>query len=284
MCNYLCWRAAEAVGKTGGPRSIAFVHVPNIARGSRRSGKRRRLNLDDLTRAGRRIGHVAVDDAPGDAGLNAVAIATTSDNLLAQALPSVAVILVGDLFYEKQVAELCLSWLRQASTSQIYIGDPGRSYLPKQELRKIAEYSVPVSRDLEDAAKLGLGHIQEADLIRLAHDHLAVFRLLREALDRVVGDLAAPGKPLLEMEDSTSLRLEADVPEAVVGRIMLGEKLPVRISALETELEGVRRARDTVLANISHEFRTPLAAQLASIELLREGLTTRAPEKNEVRL
>ena len=34
----------------------------------------------------------------------------------------------------------------------------------------------------------------------------------------------------------------------------------------------MRRARDSVLANISHEFRTPLAAQLASIELLLEGL------------
>ena len=54
-----------------------------------------------------------------------------------------------------------------------------------------------------------------------------------------VGDLATPGKPLLEMEDSTALRLEADVPEAVVGRLTLGDKLPVRISALETELEGV---------------------------------------------
>ena len=49
----------------------------------------------------------------------------------------------------------------------------------------------------------------------------------------------------------------------------------------ETELEGVRRARDTVLANVSHEFRTPLAAQLASIELLREGLKTAPPEKLE---
>ena len=49
----------------------------------------------------------------------------------------------------------------------------------------------------------------------------------------------------------------------------------------ETELEGVRRARDTVLANVSHEFRTPLAAQLASIELLREGLKTSPPEKLE---
>ncbi len=46
----------------------------------------------------------------------------------------------------------------------------------------------------------------------------------------------------------------------------------VQVIRDETELEGVRRARDSVLANISHEFRTPLAAQLASIELLREGL------------
>jgi membrane fusion protein (multidrug efflux system) len=54
-----------------------------------------------------------------------------------------------------------------------------------------------------------------------------------------VGDLATPGKPLLDMEDSTALRLEADVPEAVVGRLTLGDKLPVRIAALEKELTGV---------------------------------------------
>jgi len=54
-----------------------------------------------------------------------------------------------------------------------------------------------------------------------------------------VGDLATPGKALLDMEDSTALRLEADVPEAVVGKLTLGDKLPVRVSALEKELEGV---------------------------------------------
>jgi len=50
--------------------------------------------------------------------------------------------------------------------------------------------------------------------------------------------------------------------------------LQVQVMRDETELEAVRRARDTVLANISHEFRTPLAAQLASIELLRDGVDT----------
>jgi pyroglutamyl-peptidase len=55
LCNYLCWRAAEAADKTGGPRLAAFVHVPNTARGARRPGKRRRLTLDDLTRTGNSI-------------------------------------------------------------------------------------------------------------------------------------------------------------------------------------------------------------------------------------
>jgi signal transduction histidine kinase len=59
------------------------------------------------------------------------------------------------------------------------------------------------------------------------------------------------------------------------------EGLQVQVIRDETELEAVRRARDTVLANISHEFRTPLAAQLASIELLRDGLHTMSPEARE---
>jgi K+-sensing histidine kinase KdpD len=55
------------------------------------------------------------------------------------------------------------------------------------------------------------------------------------------------------------------------------EGLQVQVIRDETELESVRRARDSVLANISHEFRTPLAAQLASIELLLDNLETMSP-------
>jgi len=57
--------------------------------------------------------------------------------------------------------------------------------------------------------------------------------------DADVGDLAAPGKPLLEMEDPLHLRLEADVPEALVDKVKLGDKLSVRVDALETNLIGV---------------------------------------------
>jgi signal transduction histidine kinase len=44
----------------------------------------------------------------------------------------------------------------------------------------------------------------------------------------------------------------------------------------ETQVEAARRMRDAVLANVSHEFRTPLSAQLASLELLRDRLDEQA--------
>jgi signal transduction histidine kinase/HAMP domain-containing protein len=59
------------------------------------------------------------------------------------------------------------------------------------------------------------------------------------------------------------------------------DELQVQVIRDETELEGVRRARDSVLVNISHEFRTPLAAQLASIELLREGIEAMSREQQK---
>ncbi len=46
----------------------------------------------------------------------------------------------------------------------------------------------------------------------------------------------------------------------------------IQVMRDETEEEATRRLRDAVLANISHEFKTPLSAQLASIEMLLDQL------------
>ena len=88
-----------------------------------------------------------------NAELNQVSLDIRLEDLLQQQPPFADVILVGDLFYEKTLATRCLAWLRQAQEqgAKIFIGDPGRSYLPKEQLEKLAEYNVPVTRDLEDA-------------------------------------------------------------------------------------------------------------------------------------
>ncbi len=51
-----------------------------------------------------------------------------------------------------------------------------------------------------------------------------------------VGDLAAPGKPLVEVEDPTRLQMEADVPEAIAGRIRTAARMAVRTGEAGAEL------------------------------------------------
>ena len=80
-------------------------------------------------------------------------LSVTSRDLLVSPPPLVEVILVGDLFYEEALASRVHAWLRQARSqgTDVLIGDPGRSYLPRDSLENLAEYQVKVTRDLEDA-------------------------------------------------------------------------------------------------------------------------------------
>jgi pyroglutamyl-peptidase len=54
LCNYLSWRALEAVHAKDGPRLAAFVHVPLLARGgvSERKRTAHRITLEELVDAG----------------------------------------------------------------------------------------------------------------------------------------------------------------------------------------------------------------------------------------
>jgi len=63
------------------------------------------------------------------------------------------IILVGDLFYERDIASRLFTWLKalQRQGKTVLIGDPGRTYLPADQLEKLADYDVPVTRELEDA-------------------------------------------------------------------------------------------------------------------------------------
>ncbi|MEY4706388.1 MAG: hypothetical protein RJB58_111 [Pseudomonadota bacterium] len=100
--------------------------------------------------------HVQAADIDGFAcaaiDLNAQAnnldITVTQDDLIGR--PGAwDMILVGDLFYERPLAERLLAWLAPLGTTAL-LGDPGRSYFPKQGVEKLATYTVQTSRDLED--------------------------------------------------------------------------------------------------------------------------------------
>jgi len=88
-----------------------------------------------------------------NAEANGARVEFTMKDLLGAPPPAWAeVILAGDICYEKPLAARVMAWLRTAKAqgAQVLIGDPGRSYFPRQGLAKLAEYQVPTTRELED--------------------------------------------------------------------------------------------------------------------------------------
>ena len=88
-----------------------------------------------------------------NAAANGVKIETTYADLLAGPPGAFGTILVGDLFYERALAERALAFLdaADAAGALILIGDPQRNYFPKGRFEEAGAYSVPVTRELEDA-------------------------------------------------------------------------------------------------------------------------------------
>ncbi len=62
------------------------------------------------------------------------------------------VILAGDICYQREIAERVTQWLGMlaAQGRTVLVGDPGRSYLPRNRLEEVATYLVPTTRTLED--------------------------------------------------------------------------------------------------------------------------------------
>jgi predicted nicotinamide N-methyase len=86
-----------------------------------------------------------------NATANAAIVSTTTADLIGSD-GNWRIILVGDMCYERPLAERLLAWLsdRARHGASILLGDPGRSYFPKDGVAKLATYRVQTMRDLED--------------------------------------------------------------------------------------------------------------------------------------
>jgi predicted nicotinamide N-methyase len=84
---------------------------------------------------------------------NSVTLEATLGDLLGGVAAGNDLVLVGDGFYERRMAERLLPFLvrARASGAAVLVGDPGRAYLPRDRFEVVASYDVPVSPVLEDA-------------------------------------------------------------------------------------------------------------------------------------
>jgi predicted nicotinamide N-methyase len=73
-------------------------------------------------------------------------------DVLDEESPDVDVVLAGDCWYEAGLAERVLPWLHRARSRgiDVLVGDPGRRYLPTDDLVELATYDVRTTTELED--------------------------------------------------------------------------------------------------------------------------------------
>jgi predicted nicotinamide N-methyase len=88
-----------------------------------------------------------------NAGLNGAAFQFTGVDLLSAGALAADLIAVGDIWYGGALAERVAAWLAtaRAAGTRVLLGDPGRSFFPRDGVTRLAEYDVPTIAELEGA-------------------------------------------------------------------------------------------------------------------------------------
>jgi predicted nicotinamide N-methyase len=87
-----------------------------------------------------------------NAAVAGVRVAALRRDILEDDPPETDVLLAGDCWYEAGFAARVTPFLRRTHERgiDVLIGDPGRRYLPADELTKLAAYDVRTTTELED--------------------------------------------------------------------------------------------------------------------------------------
>ena len=109
--------------------------------------------------------------------------------------------------------------------------------------------------------RVATGAVSEARAMMAYVEILAPFDgvVTRKWVD--VGDQAAPGKPLVDIEDPSNLRLEADVPEAIASKIKQDACMTIRVGQSTGDLAGTIVEIAPIADPISRTFRVKLDVQ-----------------------
>jgi predicted nicotinamide N-methyase len=135
------------------PAEVRDKHVVDFATGSG-LGAIVAMRLGAATSLGIDIDPFAEAAVAMNARANGVRVGFLGRDVLDDDPPEADVLLAGDTWYEGPFAERVLPWLRRAAANgtRVLVGDPGRRYLPTDDLIALAAYEVRTTTQLEDRA------------------------------------------------------------------------------------------------------------------------------------
>lgn len=98
------------------------------------------------------IDPLAVAAITANASANGVRVAARAFDLAAEDPGDAEVVLAGDVFYQRQLAEVAMAFLRAAvcAGARVLVADPGRAFVPLGSLTALARYEVPVLTAIEN--------------------------------------------------------------------------------------------------------------------------------------
>jgi predicted nicotinamide N-methyase len=146
------WAGGQALARyvLDHPEAVAGRRVLDLATGSG-------VVAIAACRAG--AAEVGVSDVDPDAVAAARRNAAANHVTLGNEPDAPDVVLAGDVFYSRTVADRITDRLRsfRRDSADVLVGDPGRGYFPERLFDLVAEYVVPVPAALEDAETLTTG-------------------------------------------------------------------------------------------------------------------------------
>ncbi len=97
------------------------------------------------------IDAVAAQVITHNAALNGAQVAVANGDVTESDSNAWEVVVAGDVCYERPMASLVFGWLRRQAAAGVTVlmADPGRDYLPTEGLERVAQYTVPITTDLE---------------------------------------------------------------------------------------------------------------------------------------
>ena len=147
------WAGGLAIGRylREQPRAVAGRRVFDLASGSGLCAIAA-MHAGASAATGADIDAFAAAAIAANARANGRRVTVVRRDVLDEEPPETDVILAGDCWYEARFAERVLPWLRRARDRgiDVLVGDPGRRYLPTDELVELACYDVRTTTELED--------------------------------------------------------------------------------------------------------------------------------------
>jgi len=146
------WAGGQALARycLDNPDIVKGKRVLDFAAGGAVSGIAAKMSGAEQVTASE-LDAFAIEACRANATLNAVELDTELGDVVGR-FDAWDMIIAGDVFYEDEGARHIGAWLEESARrgTRVLIGDPGRSFLPREKLDRLAEYTVPVTRDLED--------------------------------------------------------------------------------------------------------------------------------------